>query len=239
MFDLFSFLIGLATTILVETIVVIFVSEPIRQALFRLLSRIGNTITNPTVEAEANWVFDVEKMPDEVEGGRPNLYLREQVATTLRAVGLAPGAVKAKTIDFDMSHHGSLVRCRVTSIDDDPEEHLALKISLHVRIGYRTLPRDLFGTVGLQSKILEALTSQVHLRPRGWGIHIGFPSAIRPMAFVNPGVVDFVSGQTLDKDVRIRVGQRSLDAEGAYGDSLERLLKTVIARSPRGWEEPS
>jgi hypothetical protein len=239
MFDWLSFIIGLVTTILIETIVIILVSEPIRQGLFRLLSRIGNTITNPTVEAEENWVYDVEKVLDEVESGRPNRYLREQVATTLRAGGLAPAATTSKSVEFDMSHHGSLVRCRVTSIDDDPGEHLAVKVSLRLRIGYRTLPRDLFGTVGLQSKILEALALQVHLRPRGWGIHIGFPREIRPMMFVNPGIVDFVSGKTLDKDVRIRVGQRSLDAEGIYGDSLEKLLKTVISKSPKGGEEPS
>lgn len=238
MFDVISFLEGLTGTIIVETIVILLISEPLRQRFFRQLSRAGNWLTNPVVEAVASRVLDVEGLPADIQTNRPNQLVREQVASTLKEAALAPGARVSRTVEFEVNRRGSHFHCTVSCLDEDPADPVALKVSLRVRVGYRTVARDLFSTVGIESTILEALTSKLHLRPRGWGLHIEFPDAVRPMAIVDPDMVEYVSGRTLDKEIVIKVGPRSIDAEGPQGESLERLLKVVIARAPRGVSGP-
>jgi hypothetical protein len=239
MFDWVSFFVGIGTTALVETIVIILVSEPTRQALFKLISRVGNWLRNPDVEALASRVFDVESVPEEVLGVRPSSYLRERIAGSLRAAGLAESREGARSVEFELPLRHYHVKCIVSPIDESPEEPLALKVSIRAKVAYKTVPRDLFAVSGLETRIVEALTAQLHLRPRGWSVHVTFPEKIRPLSFVDMDTVEYVSGHTRDQGVSLKVGQRSIEAEGMQGDSLERVLRVVIARSPKGGAGPS
>jgi hypothetical protein len=239
MTDWWTFVEGIASAIVIETLVVIFVSERVRQGLFRLLSATGNYLRNPDVETLTTRVFDVESVPAEVIGARPSPYLREKVRASLEASNLGPAGQGGRTVEFDLTRRARHVRCIISAIDSDPDEPLGLKVSLRTGVSYRTVGRDLLSSLGEESRVVEALTAQLHLRPRGWGVHISFPQNVPPLSMVDPKVVRFVSGQTPDSEVTIRVGPRSIDAEGQTGESLERLLRTVIARAPRGAAAPS
>lgn len=239
MFDWVSFLVGIGTTALVETIVIIFVSEPTRQAMFKLISRAGNWMRNPEVEALASRVFDIESVPAEFLEARPSSYLRDRITGSLRAADLAEPREGARSVEFELPLRNYHVKCTVTPIDENPEEPLALKVSIRARVAYKTVPKDLFAVSGLETKIVEALTAQLHLRPRGWSVHVTFPEKVRPLSIVDMDTVEYISGHTRDQGVSLKVGQRSIEAEGSQGDSFERVLRMVIARSPKGGAGPS
>lgn len=234
MTDWLAFVEGIASTIVVETVVIILVSEPVRQRVFRAFSSVGNYLMNPDVETLTTRVYDVESVPSEAADIRPSPFLREKVKESLRTSGLGPISGGERTTEFDIVKGSKRTRCTISAVDSDSDEPLGLKVSLRTRVAYRTVGRDLLSSLGQESTVVEALTAQLHLRPRGWAVHISLPESVSPLSIVDSKYVKFVSGQTPDSEVTLRVGPRSVEAEGRTGASFERLLRTVIARAPKG-----